>query len=607
MAKNEKPAYAGFSSLLELAINIPYSYTDTRLSKELETGKVNTVEAEVIHVSKLAKRLHVKAKIPIWQRFAQITIFNPKPYHYSIFKPGSRQILQAKVELFGNTVKMVNPKKISIHGKIVPRYRCKQREDIHRRVVRESVTLESLMDEGLDESRARLILSAHAPDQKWFELYKRNGGIGPKTVEALKFAEALDHFVRMRKKRRRFKAKERVCGDISSFLNRLPFELTDDQKRVVGEIREDFRSGTAARRMIVGDVGSGKTMVILASAMTIYPHVSILMAPTSILALQLYEEAKTWLPEFFKTALVTNSLEHGNLHNSHLIIGTHALLYRDLPDALLIMVDEQHRFGTQQRKRLEELVSRKSDKGEKPHFLQFSATPIPRTQAMLDSALIDVSLIESVPFKKDITTKIVGRRDFGSLKEHIKRETDNGRQVLVVYPLVEESEHVGYRSLERSESFWKRNFDGVYVTHGKDRRKEDVLSEFAEKGKILLATTVIEVGISLPKLSTIVIAGAERMGLATLHQLRGRVSRTGLKGYCFLFTNTPESERLKAFAKTVNGFEIARLDLEFRKSGDILCGSVQSGKGFLWLDMAKDEDIVREARRRAQERVPHPF
>ena len=140
------------------------------------------------------------------------------------------------------------------------------------------------------------------------------------------------------------------------------------------------------------------------------------------------------------------------------------------------------------------------------------------------------------------------------------------------------------------------------MTHGRDKLKDEVLQAFAEKGKILLATTVIEVGISLPKLSTIVIVGAERMGLATLHQLRGRVSRTGLKGYCYLFTHDESNKRLKEFARTTNGFQIAKLDLKFRKSGDLLTGKAQSGKEFLWLDMGEDEEIVKEAKRRADGR-----
>lgn len=604
MTRSEGLAKAGFSSLIELAINIPHSYSDTRLSERVEISKINTIEAEVLSVSRLPKRLLVTVRSPVGERNIEVTVFHPKPYHNALFKPGMKHVLQGRVELFGRKLRMTNPKIVPKTGQIVPRYRCRTRQDIHRRIVDELVSVESLVEEGLERGTAELITRAHRPDGKWLELYRKHGGIGPKTLEALKFAEAFDYFSRMRAKRVRFDAKSSLEGSIEPFLKRLPFELTEGQKGAVSDIAEDLRGKAAARRMVVGDVGSGKTMVILAAAMMAYPHRSILMAPTSILARQLYEEAKKLLPEYVGIALVTQGGERGDPSSAHFIIGTHAILYRDLPEADLIMVDEQHRFGTEQRKMLEKFHS---DGKRRPHYLQFSATPIPRTQAMLDSALIDISLIGSTPFAKDVKSEIVGRRDFAKVKEHIEMETAEGRQVLVVYPLVEESEHIGYLSLEESEKFWRSNFDGVYVTHGRDRLKEEVLQEFAQRGSILLSTTVIEVGISLPRLSTIVIAGAERMGLSTLHQLRGRVGRTGLKSYCFLFTNTPDNERLKAFIKTKDGFEIARLDLKFRRSGDILEGKIQSGKEFLWLDTAEDEEIVKRAKEAASgRRAPGP-
>jgi len=259
------------------------------------------------------------------------------------------------------------------------------------------------------------------------------------------------------------------------------------------------------------------------------------------------------------------------------------------------MVDEQHRFGTKQRAMLESLVA-KGDR--RPHFLQFSATPIPRTQAMMDSELIDISLITSTPFKKDITTKIIDRAEFPKLLKSIELEIAQNHQILIIYPLVEQSSEIPYQSLEEGRGFWEKRFSGVFVTHGKDRNKEQVLVDFRERGSILLATTVVEVGISLPRLTTIVIVGAERLGLATLHQLRGRVGRLGLKSYCYLFTNNKQNSRLETFCDTTSGFEIAKLDLKYRKSGDILDGTIQSGMQFKWLDLAEDEEIVKVAKAR---------
>jgi ATP-dependent DNA helicase RecG len=231
--------------------------------------------------------------------------------------------------------------------------------------------------------------------------------------------------------------------------------------------------------------------------------------------------------------------------------------------------------------------------------LQFSATPIPRTQAMMDTAHIDVSLIQQTPFTKNITTKIIHKGDFASLLGHIRGEIAQNHQVLLVYPLVEQSEMINYQSIDEARGYWEKHFDHVYVTHGGDKDKEQVLQEFRDNGSILIATTVVEVGISLPCLTTVVMVGAERLGLATLHQLRGRVSRTGLQGYCYLYTNTTgKNERLEAFSTCVSGFEIAALDLRFRNSGDLLEGSIQSGKKLTWVDMGTDEEIVKDVIRK---------
>jgi len=215
---------------------------------------------------------------------------------------------------------------------------------------------------------------------------------------------------------------------------------------------------------------------------------------------------------------------------------------------------------------------------------------------MMQSELLDVSLITTTPFEREVLTQTISKQDFPNLLTRIKDEIAQEHQVLIIYPLVEESTEIPYQSLEESRGFWEKKFDNVYVTHGKDKQKEEVLFEFREKGNILLATTVVEVGISLPKLTLIVIVGAERLGLATLHQLRGRVGRNGLKSWCYLYSNSTENFRLKQFTKTTNGFDIAKLDLKFRDSGDILDGTIQSGQKFKWLDMAEDEEIIAYAK-----------
>jgi ATP-dependent DNA helicase RecG len=294
-----------------------------------------------------------------------------------------------------------------------------------------------------------------------------------------------------------------------------------------------------------------------------------------------------------KIALVTTKSKESDLSEFDFIIGTHALLFREIPKADLIMVDEQHRFGTNQRALIQKLTS----KGKKaPHFIQFSATPIPRTLAMINSSLVNFSFIKELPYKKEIETRIIKKEHFKELLEHIEREILQNHQTIIVYPLVEESESIDYQSIEEAKSFWLERFERVYVTFGKDKEKEEILESFRDNGNILLTTTVVEVGISLPRLTTIVIVAPERLGFATLHQLRGRVSRNGLKGYCFLFTKLNESKRIEEFIKTTNGFDIAELDLKFRQSGDLLYGHIQSGRSFEWIDLSNDIDIIQEAK-----------
>jgi len=504
------------------------------------------------------------------------------------FRVGERDCYYGMIECKSGQCTINMPKKVTNIGAITPKYKSPLRSDVMLRLIQTLLTKENLLEEGLKEEVAEALLALHFPTLKAPELKN----LDPKTLHALKYTELFLYMKQLAKTRRYFQTHSSPTRCYKEWAQSLPFVLSDEQSKSIDDIKADFAKDVAARRMIVGDVGSGKTMVILASAFMMHQERSILMAPTTILANQLFEEAKKYLPSL-KIALVTNKTKAIDLSAYDFLIGTHALLYRELPKASLVMVDEQHRFGTAQRNLLEKLVS----SGEKkPHFLQFSATPIPRTQAMIETAHIDVSLITTTPFKKDITSQVIRKNDFKELLEHIKNEITQGNQVLLVYPLVEQSEVLEYQSIEEARGFWEKRFERVYVTHGKDKEKEEILQEFSHKGDILIATTVVEVGISLPRLSTVVIVGAERLGLSTLHQLRGRVSRTGLKGYCFLYTNQNASQRLDMFIQTKSGFDIANLDLKFRKSGDLLKGHNQSGSEFEWVDLAEDEEIVKEVK-----------
>jgi len=586
--QEEKFKKLGINSYIELALIIPASYEDLRVHDKFQTHAMQLIDATVESVYRAANSLQITFFVHNFGHNITGVMFRPKPYMIHQFKVGDRDYYYGIIECKNGFCSITMPKKVTNIGGITPKYKSPLRADVMLRLMKSSLTKENLISEGLKEEIAEELLRIHFPAERVLNLRD----LETRTLHALKYSELFSYMKQLSNKRRYFKSSTSVCQDYKEWESTLPFRLTNEQLQTIDDIKADFGKEVSARRMIVGDVGSGKTMVILASALMMFPNRSVLMAPTTILANQLYEEAKKYLP-MMNIALVTNRTKDIDLVEYDFIVGTHALLYRDLPKASLVMVDEQHRFGTLQRNMLEKLVSSGE---EKPHFLQFSATPIPRTQAMIETAHIDVSLITSTPFKKDITSKVIHKNNFKELLEHIKSEIDSGNQVLLVYPLVEQSEVLEYQSIDEARGFWEKRFKSIFVTHGKDKEKEEILLEFSKKGDILIATTVVEVGISLPRLSTVVIVGAERLGLSTLHQLRGRVSRTGLKGYCFLYTNQSSSERLDRFVQTASGFDIANLDLKFRKGGDLLKGHNQSGSQFKWIDLAEDEEIVKSVK-----------
>jgi len=580
----------GINSWSELALQVPYIYEDLTLHDKLMPNSPQLIDATVESVFRSPNSIQITFFSHNFEHQMQGVLFRPKPYMMHQYKVGDRDYYYGVIECKSGQCSMSMPKKITTIGAITPKYKCGLRTDVMLRFIQKNLTKENLASEGLNDKVIDSILKLHFPVDANLDLKELDADI----LDALKYIELFLYTKQLASKRRYFDSIYKAQNDYTEWALTLPFSLTVEQVDAIDEIKNDLSKDVSAKRMIVGDVGSGKTMVILASAFMMMPHRSILMAPTTILANQLFEEAQKFLPNM-KTILVTNKTKKIDLSEYDFIIGTHALLYRDLLDAGLVMVDEQHRFGTLQRNMLEKLVS----SGEKkPHFLQFSATPIPRTQAMIETAHIDVSLITSTPFKKDITSKVIHKEDFKDLVLHIKCEIKKGNQVLLVYPLVEQSEAIDYQSIEEARSYWENNFQNVFVTHGKDKEKEQVLLDFSQKGDLLIATTVVEVGISLPKLSTVVIVGAERLGLSSLHQLRGRVSRTGLKGYCYLYTKKEKSARLDKFCETKSGFDIAKLDLKYRKSGDLLKGSNQSGSQFKWVDLAEDEEIVKEVLKR---------
>lgn len=585
IANSDKEYFAKLKceNVLELALNKPI-YEDRRESNSPNIGNYNAFKATIKGVFLRKKMLSVSLYIDSYNKSAQAVIFNPKQYHRATFIANTTAYFYAKIIQKGGVLQVVQPKIITSFGNIEPIYKTAVSLFTMKRLIKTYITRDNLMF--LPEHIVDNLMQMHFPKDQLLE--------DDVALYTLKFCEAYNHLNKYKNKRRYTKAVKQLNNDdlVLKWRKNLPFKLTAEQEEVSKTVISDLLGEYATKRVVIGDVGSGKTVIIMLCATIAYRDKSVLMAPTTILAHQLYVESKKLLTDDLRVVLV-NEDSKANLDDYDLIIGTHKLLYMNLPQVALIMVDEQHRFGVKQRELLKNLTK---DEISNPHFLQFSATPIPRTQSLIDSCLIDVSLIKQTPFKKDIETKIVGDSDFPGCLAHFKSEIEAQRQVIVVYPLVNESETMQYKSLEESKPFWQREFSGVLFTHGKDKDKEQVLQDFSSSGTILITTTLIEVGLSLPKLSTIFIVGAERLGLATLHQLRGRVSRNGLKGYCYLYTKSKEHKRLELFSKTLDGFSVAELDLKLRESGDILSGTKQSGNQFKYISLFNDLKVWQVAK-----------
>lgn len=397
----------------------------------------------------------------------------------------------------------------------------------------------------------------------------------------------------MRAARKEKKTEPYTDFGMSPFYDSLPFTLTGAQSRAVGEILEDFRRGIPMNRLVQGDVGSGKTMVAAAAAYCAARNgaQTALMAPTEILAEQHFASLSAlFVPLGVSVALLTGSMTgkqkkdvRGRIAAGEVqvVIGTHALLSEStrFEHLGLVITDEQHRFGVGQRSRL-------SAKGEDPHLLVMSATPIPRTLALILYGDLDVSILDELPpGREPVDTFLVGESYRPRINAFIRKQVAEGHQCFVVCPAVEENEELGIKAASVwAETLQQTVFPDLRIAllHGqmKGAEKEAAMASFARgEADVMVATTVIEVGVDVPNATLMVIEDADRFGLSQLHQLRGRVGRGKAKSYCILTTHNrnPETlQRLKALCKTTDGFKIAEEDLRLRGPGDFF-GSRQSG------------------------------
>ena len=556
-------------------------------------------------------------------------------------KLGETCVIFGKVAIFGNTFNMAHPEieLLEDHKKtlrtawqpmypsteklprkgITNRLMCKLMEQVFIEInANFSETLpQYLMDELQLISKKDAMFHVHFPsNQEWLQ----------KATYRLKFEELF--FIQMQLISKNLVRKHKIKGQVfdkvgqyfNAFYNyHLPFELTNAQKRVVKEIRNDMGSRAQMNRLLQGDVGSGKTIVAFMCMLIAKDNdfQSCIMAPTEILATQHYYNIVTYCEKLGLTVkllcgstkikerrAIFEALENGSLD---FLVGTHAVLedkviFKNLG---LAIIDEQHKFGVAQRSKLwqKNVIP--------PHILVMTATPIPRTLAMSLYGDLDISVIDELPpGRKAIQT--THQYDSNRLKvwKFIKDEIGKGRQIYIVFPLIKESEKLDYKNLFEGYEAVSRDFPlpdySISIVHGqmKPVEKESEMQRFVHgKTNIMVATTVIEVGVNVPNATVMVIESSERFGLSQLHQLRGRVGRGAEQSYCILMSSFKLSNdskiRLETMCATNDGFEIAEVDLKLRGPGDIM-GTQQSGILNLQIaDLVKDREILELARQKA--------
>lgn len=423
---------------------------------------------------------------------------------------------------------------------------------------------------------------------------------------------------------------------IKKILGSLTFALTDDQRLALWEIMNDSEKNMPMNRLLEGDVGSGKTIVAFLSAMNVAKSgfQAAIMAPTEILAKQHFEGIlKIAAASGIPVALITNSLSTFFMKRRTktskealikkiregqvaIVIGTHALIQKDVAfkNLAMVVVDEQHRFGVEQRAHLikSAKIIKDGSNTTVPHLLSMTATPIPRTLALTIYGDLDLSIITKLPKgRKKIVTKVIAPSERESVYNFVRNEAKGGRQAFVICPLIEESEVTEAKAAEvEFNRLHKQIFPDLSVglLHGKMKPKEKsaVMKSFIEnKINILVSTSVVEVGVDIPNATIMLIEGAERFGLSQLHQFRGRVGRGSHQSYCFLFTDSPSVKtwkRITFLEQTENGFDLAKKDLELRGPGEFL-GSRQSGFSNLVVASLKDIDLIKTAREEAERLV----
>jgi len=645
----------GISTLQDLLFYYPFRYEDYSqvvFINNLEEGMHVTVKGKIEHIAtKRSPRRHMLiTEAVVYDDTGRMHVvwFN-QPFIGKVLKAGETIFLSGvvKQDMLGVTMQSPSYEKVTEHtahtARIVPIYSVthgitqKQMRFLMTQVLPLAKNIEDWIPEDLRQKAALEPLS-----ESLEAIHFPSSTADLKKAEArLKFDELFILQLRsemIRQQLKIFKAPSLTFQEdsIKEFVKALPFELTKDQKVAAWEILQDLERTEPMNRLLEGDVGSGKTVV---AAMALYNAIlndyqAVIMAPTEILASQHYDTLKqVFAPYDVKIGLLTRSrfevLNHEFSKKTktaqkeeikelikdgsvQVVIGTHALLTEDVKFKKLgfVVVDEQHRFGVEQRKTIRE---KSEQKNLTPHFLSMTATPIPRSFALTLYGDLDLSVIKTKPSgRKPISTRYVEPRNRQKAYEFIRGQVKQGRQVFVICPLIEEStkdeRHLVSSDEKKTvmkeyEKLSQEIFPDLRVgfLHGKLKptEKQSTMQNFASAQiDILVSTSVVEVGVNIPNATVMMIEDAERFGLAQLHQFRGRVGRSDHQSYCFLFSDSSSQlaqSRLQFFEKTLDGFALAEFDLETRGPGEVY-GTSQSGMMNLRLASLHDTDIIRQAR-----------
>ena len=636
----------------DLLYNFPYRYVDrtkfyniNELMEGMDYIQLRGHITDFDAPEGEGRKHRIKAFFTDGTGYVQLVWFNGIKYVTESYKVGKELVIFGKPSFFNGQISIIHPEIEVVspnhapRQKVMPRYHMSEKAGglITQRNLTEWVSnaLEMLSGKIADPLPASLIQEYNIVSlERALQMmhFPKNAEEVAIARQRMKFEELfflqleILRYAESKKSERGF-YMPRVGALFNSFYSdHLPFTLTDAQKRVIKEVHTDFISGKQMNRLVQGDVGSGKTLVAFLCCLIAIGNgfQACLMAPTEILAEQHFNTLSSFAHKLgINIQLLTGnvkgkqrkSIEEGTSNGEvNLLVGTHALIEPNVvfKNLGLCIIDEQHRFGVKQRAQLWKKNTLP------PHVLVMTATPIPRTLAMTLYGDLDVSVIDELPpGRKPIQTFHYYYKDFSRVLEGTRSELQQGRQVYVVYPLIQENERVDLLDLERGHEELTQALPQYKVgkLHGKMKpaEKETVMQQFANaETHVLVATTVIEVGVNVPNASVMVIQHADRFGLAQLHQLRGRVGRGAEKSYCILLTNYELSEhtrrRMQIMVDTTDGFVIAEEDLKLRGPGDFE-GTAQSGLPFNLkvANITKDADIMQQAREEASKIIHnHP-